>query len=98
MKRIDLISKLTAPAFVSAMHSWKGDATIVAVVLAAQNMVSIAPEWLAVRKFWRSSASLRKSRSCLQETEATVALDFRQLVKDLKFYFGHDIWIRKSPF
>lgn len=94
MKRIDLISKLVAPAFVSVLQTWTASATTVAVVLAVQNMVSIAPEWFAVHAVWNNCPNLRKERSTGRGGRDRVIWNRNELAEDFRLYFGSDIWIR----
>lgn len=95
MKRIDLISKLTAPAFISVLQTWTGSTAIVAVILALQNLASIVPEWLAIQKVWNSCPDLHKDRPMGREIRHGFLLDPYQLVEDFRSYFGTDVWIRR---
>lgn len=95
MRRIDIISKLVAPAFVSVLQTWTGSATTVAVILAVQNLASIAPEWFAVYGVWKTSLNLRKERLTDGETGDRVIWSRHQLLEDFRLYFDNDIWIRR---
>ncbi len=95
MKRIDLISKLVAPAFVSALQTWTASASTVAVVLAVQNVASVAPEWFAVQSVWKNIPNLRKDRSTSRATADIQIWSPNQFAEDFRLYFGSDAWIRR---
>ena len=95
MKRIDLISKLVAPAVVSTMQTWTASASTVAVILAVQNIASFGPEWFAVQSVWNNCPNLRRDRSTGHIRGHIPIWDPHQFVEDFRLYFSCDVWIRR---
>lgn len=62
MKRIDLISKLFAPIFISLAAMMVKHPVILALAVAGMNMALLLPEWLCAKWVWSACAKLRAPR------------------------------------
>jgi len=57
MKRIDLISKLVAPIFIS-FASMALNQTVIAFAVGAMNLILFLPEWVCARYVWTACTKL----------------------------------------
>ena len=62
LKRIDLISKLVAPLAISAVALGLHSLKLTALIIAAMQVLSLAPEVLAANRVWRSCKRLHEPR------------------------------------
>ncbi len=97
MRRIDLISKLIAPIFISFAAILLGNLGRMALVLAGMNAIFMIPEWLAAARVWSSCSMLREPRPVataagVDGTEDTMV--DRNQMNGFNVYFGSDAWIR----
>lgn len=75
MKRIDLISKLVAPLFVSVAAIWVQSLRMTTLVIAAIQALSVIPEMVTARRVWLSSPRLQESREHLYSATVTESED-----------------------
>lgn len=62
MKRIDLVSKLFAPIFISFVAMLVKSQVAMSLAVAGMNVVLLLPEWLCAKWVWSSCAKLREPR------------------------------------
>lgn len=104
MKRIDLVSKLVAPIFISFVLMATNH-TLLALTVAAMNLILFFPEWVCAKSVWTACPKLKEPRllgtaTVAAENEDTIqaasatTTRWTRWMGGLHLYFGHDVWRR----
>jgi len=104
MRRIDLICKLVAPVFISAVALALQSIKLTAIMIAAINAASVPVEWVAAYRVWKTNARLRAHRPPPVEsadntpgsndgTPGGLREKIHRWGRGLIFFFSSDVWI-----
>ena len=104
MKRIDLVSKLFAPIYISFVAMVMKSQVTMSIAVAGMNVV-LLPEWLCAKWVWSSCAKLREPRlapasAAIVEVANGEEADFQPLGmgerwgSSWKVYFSNNAWRR----
>ncbi|TFY75251.1 hypothetical protein EWM64_g8761 [Hericium alpestre] len=100
MRRIDLVCKLVAPLFVSALTLALRSIKLTAVIIAGMNAASVAVEWVAAHRVWKANARLRTPKLAPALGEGTASSNdgalrekFRHWGSGMAFFFSSDVCI-----
>jgi iron-regulated transporter 1 len=103
MRRIDLICKLVAPVFISAVALALQSIKLTTIMIAATNAASVPVEWVAAYSVWKTNARLRAHRLPAESAHDTSGSNdgtpggLREKIcwwgRGVIFFFSSDIWI-----
>jgi hypothetical protein len=103
MKRIDLVSKLAAPIFVSVAAMLVQSLGAMTLAVAAMNVLLAVPELFFAKRVWLSCSRIREIRqvaAAVDDHGASEGANTSRLAtttgwgNGFRLYFGSDVWIR----